>query len=176
MPKILTAAVVAGLTLVSVRPASANIIYNLSNVTLSTSASGGAPIGTLTGSFTTNDARSSIVSFNIQASGTGTFAGFTYVPANATVTASSLPSQYFQLDSTGSGNELRLYFSSPLTASGTTISTTFSYEHEPSGGNRYPTGSIVAAASPVSSVPEPASFAALAAGLVGLAAVRRRAA
>src|SRR6185437_310444 len=87
-------------------PASANVIFNLSGVTLA----GG---GTLTGSFTLNDALSSVVAADIVASSGAlaghTFTGYTYVYPGATL-AQSLPAQFLQLDSAGAslGNSLRL--------------------------------------------------------------------
>jgi hypothetical protein len=103
------------LLLASGNLASANILYNLSGVTLSSSSTGVPPNeGTLTGTFTTNDARTTVLSFDISASAAGAFAGFEYTTVNSMVTASSLPSQFFQLDSTGNVNELRLFFATLL--------------------------------------------------------------
>ncbi|WP_174278827.1 PEP-CTERM sorting domain-containing protein [Sphingomonas bacterium] len=145
-------------------PAAANAtkVFNL-NVT---SAS-----GTVTGSFTTNDARTAVESYNIVASAFGSFTGYTYTPATSTISASTLPSQYFRIDSPGLVNELQLYFSSGLSDTGGTILTSSSYEHEPSGGNRSLSGSVVAA----SVVPEASTWAMAMVGLgvVG-GALRRR--
>lgn len=133
----------------------------------------GAPVGTLTGTFTTNDALTSVTAVDLNASAFGSFAGFHYTSGNSNVTAQFLP-QYFQLDSTSpTGNELRLYFSAPLTSSGATISPTFSYEAEPSGGNRFPSGTVTRQ---LSAVPEAATWAMMLAGFgaVGLAMRRRQ--
>ena len=72
-------------------PASADVIFNLSGVTLS----GG---GTLTGSFTLNNALNSVVAADIVASAFDSFAGYTYTFPGATL-SQSLPTQYLQLDS-----------------------------------------------------------------------------
>lgn len=154
--------------------AHANQVFTFSNVAFSSNASSQSPnVGTLTGTFTTNNALNTVLTYDITASAAGSFAGFEYTTANSSVAAESLPSQYFQIDSVGSSNELRIYFTSALTNTGATIAQAFSYEHEPSGGNRFPTGSVVGV-SPVAATPEPGSFALLGTGLLGVVGVVKR--
>ena len=92
-------------------PASADVIFNLSGVTLA----GG---GTLTGSFTLNNALNSVVAADIVASAFGPFTGYNYAFPGATL-SQSLPTQYLQLAS--SGDELRIYFTAPVTSTSATI-------------------------------------------------------
>lgn len=151
-----------GLIAASCGTASANIIYTFNNAGFSTTASGPLNDGTLTGSFTTNDARNTVISYNIFASAFGSFAGFNYMPSNSSISASSIPSQFFQIDTSGSTNELRLYFSSGLAATGSSaLAQAFSYEAEPAGGTRFALGSVTAA----TAVPSPIAGA----GLIPLA-------
>lgn len=161
------------LGLVSVGTASADVTFDLSNVQLSTASSGGTPDGTLTGSFTTNNAFTSLTSVDIVASIFGSYTGQTYTLSNSTVTFDGLPNS-FRLDTNPVGatsSELQLVFSSALTSSGATLSTS-SYEHENSGGNRFvSSGSVVLAPA---TVPEPASAALIALALIPLALYCRR--
>lgn len=155
--------------------ARADVIFNLSNVAFASSPGGSTPEGTLTGYFATNNALTAITTYNITASSapatTGIpFGGSNYTTADSTVTAASLPSQFFELDTSNNYGELRLYFTSPLTTSGTiTLNSSASYENEFLAGNRYPSGTIVAAATPTPTpVPEPASMALLGVGALGI--------
>ena len=136
--------------------------------------------GTITGSFTTNNALNTITSYDIFASaGIGsagyTFGGYTYDPSDSTVTAES--STLIQFDST-TGEELRLTFSAPLSVNGAKL-TTASYESESSAGNRTAaSGSVIpaelAGAQAMTGVPEPASLALLATILVPAALIYKR--
>lgn len=139
----------SSLLVASCGAAFADTTFAFSNTTFTTTIGGSQVAGSLTGTFTTNDALSAVLSYDITASPVGSFLGFHYQTTNSSVTASTLPSQYFRIDSTGSANELQIYFTKALTMTGSTgISATFSYEHEPSGGNRYPSGTVSAVAAP----------------------------
>lgn len=148
------------LSLLSVGSASATVTFDLSNVQLQYG-------GTLTGSFTTNDSFTTVVSYDLVASaGPGapgfTFPGFTYTSSDSSVTAET--KSLIQFDSNPAGEELRLTFQSPLSASTDSLKTN-SYESEIVAGNRVVTSGSVSA---VAAVPEPASIGLLGAGLVGL--------
>ena len=158
------AAAIAAMT--AAAPAWAAKVFVLDNVTLQ----GG---GTLTGSFTTDDALSSLLSVNITASsgtfGPGVFSTFTYNNA-ALANWVSLPSQGFQISTSGSAQQLRLDFF-PLTASGANILHT-SNEYQYTGGGRAVTGGRVLLDVP-SAVPEPATWAMMITGF-GLAGAALR--
>jgi hypothetical protein len=156
MRAIFAAAIVAT-ALAAAAPASANVVYSLSGMTLT----GG---GTLTGSFTLNDSLTSVLSANITASPLGSYTGHAYTYPGSTLNQ-SLPTQYFQLDSANSAFSLRFAFSS-LTATSATLNNTASYEYESVAGSRTVSGGRVVVAAP-----EPASVAVLGAGLLGLAGI-----
>ena len=161
------AAAIAAMT--AAAPAWAAKVFVLDNVTLQ----GG---GTLTGSFTTDDALTSLLGVNITASsgtfGPGVFSTFTYNNA-ALANWVSLPSQGFQISTSGAAQQLRLDFF-PLTASGANILHT-SNEYQNTGGGRAVTGGRVVLDVP-SAVPEPATWAMMITGfgLAGVAIRRRR--
>ena len=161
------AAAIAAMT--AAAPAWAAKVFVLDNVTLQ----GG---GTLTGSFTTDDALTSLLGVDITASsgtfGPGVFSTFTYNNA-ALANWVSLPSQGFQISTSGAAQQLRLDFF-PLTASGANILHT-SHEYQNTGGGRAVTGGRVVLDVP-SAVPEPATWAMMITGfgLAGVAIRRRR--
>ena len=132
---------VAAVMLSASLAARADITFDLSNVQLSFF---GTPAGTLTGSFTTNDAMTAVESVDIVAPALSPFfPGLTYTLADSVVTAET--SILIQLDTPGSADELRFDFSGAgLTATGATLNSA-SYEFE--GASRvFATGSVVAEA------------------------------
>ena len=157
----LAAAVVA---IAAAAPAWAAKTFVLDNVTLQ----GG---GTLTGSFTTDDALSALESIDIIASmntvGAYTFQEFRYNDLSL-VYADHMPT-YFSVKTVGYAQELQLYFGA-LTDSGATLLPNHSFEHQVVAGTRMVTGGGVVAA-PISAVPEPATWAMMIVGfgLVGSA-------
>lgn len=152
--------------------ASADVTFDLNNVTL---GNGNVPAGTLTGSFSTNNSFTSLVSANIVASPSGTYTGETYTLADSTDN-SGLPN-FIQLDLnpvTNTSPELRLVFSSALTGTGATLSTS-SFEFEITGGERLVTAGSVSQPQ-TSATPEPGSATLIASALTMLLAliVKRR--
>ena len=145
----LAAAVVA---IAAAAPAWAAKVFVLDNVTLE----GG---GTLTGSFTTNDALTSLESVDITSSmnpaGPFTFQSFHYNDA-ALANWVVLPSQGIQNSVNGAAQQLRLDFF-PLTETGAVLLGS-SNEYQFTAGRRVVTGGQVVAAA-VSAVPEPATWA-----------------
>jgi hypothetical protein len=142
--------------------ASANITYTFSGVTFSDA-------GTLTGTFTTNDAINSLVNYNITTSPGAGGLGFNYTPATSNSSSTSLPS-ILVLSTPALDNILQVTFSS-LTATGSpiTIGTFDSFEQHLTARRDITGGSAVVAA-----VPEPESYAMLLAGFALLAFAARR--
>jgi hypothetical protein len=145
--------------------ARADHVFTLSDVTFNDG-------GTATGTFTTDDALNSLVSFDITTS-PGTDIGFHYTPATAGSSSASLP--FILVLSTPSLNDILELTFTNLTAAGApiTLGATDSFEQTPDARRTVVAGAVVAAA-----VPEPSSVAlAGTAALVGLGlCMHRRAA
>lgn len=142
----------------------ADINYTFSGVTFSDG-------GTLTGTFTTNNAINSLLNYNVTTSpGTGGL-GFTYTPATSSSSSTSLPFILVLNTPPGLENILQVTFTN-LTALGSpiTIGNFDSFEQHLTARRTIVSGSAVVAA-----VPEPEAYALMLAGLglVGFV-VRRR--
>jgi hypothetical protein len=136
--------------------ARANQIFTLSSVTFSDG-------GTATGTFTTNDALNSLVTYNITTSG-GTLGGFNYTPATTVSASTSLPS-IIVVGTSDLVHLMEITFTGlTLTGSPIKIGQFDSFEQGVNNVHRQITaGSVVGA---VTAIPEPASLA-----LAGTAAI-----
>jgi len=138
--------------------ASADISYTFSGVTFDDG-------GTLTGTFVTNDARTSLLNYDITTS-PGTNIGFEYTPTTAPVNFSSLPF-IIVVETPGLEHLLEVTFTGGLTATGApiTIGQFDSFEQGTDEARRVITAgeAIVAAA-----VPEPSTITLLGIGMLGL--------
>jgi PEP-CTERM motif len=149
--------------------ARADHVFLLSGVTFDDGTSA-------TGMFTTNDALSSLVGFDITTT-TGAIAGFHYIPGTAGSGSSSLPS-IIVLEPASLDHILQLSFDGGLQLGGAPIliGQFDSFEQDVNNTHRQVTGGSVVA----SAVPEPSSLVlagtAALAGLGGLWARRRHAA
>ena len=144
--------------------ATANVIFTFSGVTFD----GG---GTLTGTFTTNDALTALVDFDITTSGAN---GFHYTPGTSDgTTSTSLPFVLVANTPPLLDNVIQITFDGGLTVSGAPIKigTFDSFEEETGSARRDITaGSVIVA----TSVPEPSTIALFGLGVVGLAIYLRR--
>jgi hypothetical protein len=124
-------------------------LYDLSGVTFVTP--GGTAEGTATGTFTTNDARTALVTFDITTSTVGGFPGFEYTPATAPIVGTDV--MPFALGLGNGTHALILEFNGGLTATGaTTLGGSFEINNNASPTERFvASGSVVA-------VPEPSSL------------------
>jgi hypothetical protein len=144
--------------------ASADIIYTFSGVTFDDG-------GTLAGTFTTNDAITALLDFDILTSG-GTSAGFHYTAATADDSSTSLPFILVLNTPPTLDNILQVTFDGGLTATGAPIllGTFDSFEQNDPDRRDITAGSVIVA----QAVPEPATAALAGLGLLGLSYARRR--
>jgi hypothetical protein len=162
MKKIASYAIAALLASSAAQPASADHVYSVS-----ASLQYG---GTLTGTFTTNDANTVVESWDLVAPsspGTGghAFPGFEYTNSNSTVLAAAGAETSITFDTPGKAEELRLAYVGTLPTLGESLDASHSYESEhDTGGNRNFTSGTIAG------VPEPASITLSASGLAILLA------
>jgi hypothetical protein len=145
-------------------PASANVVFDLSNVTLSDG-------GDMTGSITLANNLASIVDLSITVSADAAL-GYQQITYVDTDTVSfQLPLNGFIRVDDASGDEMQLAFSQ-ITALGGVPSFFLndSYDHQPTGGNRLVTGGslIPAPLSSLATTPLPATWTVMLIGLVGL--------
>jgi hypothetical protein len=139
------------------REAAADHVFQLVDVMFQS-----PPGGTATGTFTTNDAITALVTYDITTSTTGGFPGFEYTPATAPNVINSFPFG-FAVFTDLSERTLILDFSGGLTATGATILAGSGEQDLPIEATRHiVSGSVVG-------VPEPSSLV-----LGGLAAAAGR--
>jgi hypothetical protein len=143
--------------------ARADHVFTLSGVTFDDG-------GNATGSFTTNDALNTLVTYDITTSGGGATFDFHYTPGTTT-SFSSLPN-ILVLETSSLSHLIEITFSPPLTVAGAPIALgdNISFEQDASGAHR-----LVSAGSVVGAVPEPSSLVlAGTAALAGLGLLARR--
>jgi hypothetical protein len=142
--------------------ASANIIYTFSGVTFDDG-------GNLAGTFTTDDAITALLDFNITTSA-GAGIGFNYTTATAAFGSTSLP--FILVLTAPLGDILQVTFSGTLTALGApiTIGTFDSFEQTLAARRDITAGSVIIA----NGAPEPGTIGLLGIGVLGLLAARRR--
>jgi hypothetical protein len=149
-------AAVAFVLSLAANPASANIDFSLSGATLSDG-------GTLTGTFTTNDALNTLLNYDFTTSG-GALTGFEYTPATAPVNLSSLPF-IIVVETAALDQILQITFQGGLTATGGPILIGQFDSFEQVNGQARQIGAGEAG---VAAVPEPATIVLLAFGALGL--------
>ena len=144
--------------------ASANIIYTFSGLAFDDG-------GSLTGTFETNDAITSLIDFDLTTSG-GAAVGFHYTPGTVGSGSTSLPS-ILVLSTASLDHLLQVTFAGGLSPSGAPVLVGTFDSFEQSGTARRdisPGGSVTVG----TTVPEPATLGLLALGLLGvLGSVRR---
>lgn len=163
---------IAAATALFSAPASANLMFDLSDATLQYG-------GELTGSITLSDDLAQVLDFNISTPDADGAPGFhfnayTYSNVAGALVSSSLPYQYIRIDEPG-GYELQFAFSQFTTAGVTFYTNGSSSDHTSAAGNRIITGGGFVPATASADVPEPASWTLALAGLglIGFGMKRR---
>lgn len=154
-----------GLALGGTAAAQAQVTYRLTNVPLGPSFRGVGGAGTLNGYFVTDDAGTMLLNYDILATPATpigeSFAGFEYTPQTATSAATILQDRLLELQSPDGQDTLILRFLDPLSGLGATIVPVTSYETEPPGAERFPSGTVTAS----SAVPESSTWIMIMVGL-----------
>jgi hypothetical protein len=149
--------------------ASADIAYQFSGVTFDDGA-------TLTGTFTTNDAITALIAFDILTSA-GSFRGFHFTAATADDSSTSLPFILVLNDPPTLDHILQVTFDGGLTATGAPIAIGpfDSFEQGPGAAGsvhrNITAGEVILA---TTELPEPTTAALVGLGLLGLFCIRRR--
>jgi len=153
MKRLLSMVSMLGLALsLLVSEASANILYTFSGATFSDG-------GTLTGTFTTNDADTALLGFDVTTTQGTSLPGFHYTSGSANSSSTSLPF-ILVLNTPPADNDILQVTFSNLTAAGSpiTIDPFGSFEQHLGVHRDIVAGSVIA-------VPEPSMYGMLAAGL-----------
>jgi hypothetical protein len=131
--------------------------------------------GTLTGTFTTNDAITQVTAIDLTSSSNGKFQGYTYNDI-ATLDSQRIPNSFRLSISLPSGNtdQLQLTFLKPLTTAGGTLLSAFSFEHQDfqGSGNRVLSGTV-SLATVAAAVPEPSAWMLMILGFGGAGVMLR---
>ena len=156
--RIATMALAAAIAVAAPATAQAAVIFNVNGAFV-----GG---GTLTGTFTTNDAITDLTAINLASSASGSFSAVNYSNL-ANVSVEALPDNFKITFGNGTNARLlQLSFNPALTSNGGAIGTG-SLETQGTGGNAR-TRNVTGAVTVTSPVPEPATWAMM---LVGFGAV-----
>lgn len=163
--KLKVLALVALATSVVSSAANAAVVFNVSG-TFNTG-------GTLTGTFTTNDAVTQVTGLNLISSANGSFQETIYSDLS-TIDFQGLPNAFRLTITQSPVKQLQLAFTTPLTTAGAAFGgNSFEAQQIIGAGNRLLTGT---AARAVAAVPEPATWAMMMVGfgMVGAASRYRR--
>lgn len=160
-PFLVTGAAIAALVS---SQAEAAVIFNVNGVF----SSG----GTLTGTFTTNDAITQVTGINLSSTANGAFQATTYNSV-ATIDSQLLPNSFRLTVTSGATKQLQLTFSPSLTLAGSAIGgNSFEAQQIIGAGNRTITGTVGTQAA---AVPEPATWGLMILGFGAVSyAMRRR--